>query len=123
MESVALQTGSATFDRMRTPSVFKPQNTVAVALSPGTAVWTPAVGKKFRLMRAVISSSVVGNVVLTDASGGTVIAVVPITAIANAPVVVDLGNGYLSAAANNALFAFNSGGAANISGTLMGTEE
>jgi len=121
LESVALYNG-ATFDRQRTPNIFKPQNAVAIAATPGTAIWTPAVGKKFRLMRVVLTSSVAGNLVLTDASGGTVIAVIPVTA-AGAGVPFDFGNGYFSSAVNNALFAFNSGGAATISGTLVGTEE
>ena len=73
-------------------------------------------------MRVVLTSSVAGNLVLTDASGGTVIAVIPVTA-AGAGVPFDLGNGYLSGTINNALFAFNSGGAATISGTVVGTEE
>jgi hypothetical protein len=121
LENVALYNG-ATFDRQRTPNISKPQNAAAIAATPGTAIWTPAVGKKFRLMRVVLTSSVAGNLVLTDASGGTVIAVIPVTA-AGAGVPFDLGNGYLSGTVNNALFAFNSGGAATISGTLAGTEE
>jgi hypothetical protein len=121
LENVALYNG-ATFDRQRTPNIFKPQNGVAIAATPGTAIWTTAVGKKFRLMRVVLTSSVAGNLVLTDASGGTVIAVIPVTA-AGAGVPFDFGNGYLSSTINNALFAFNSGGAATISGTLVGTEE
>lgn len=121
LENLALYNG-ATFDRQRTPNIFKPQNAAAIAATPGTAIWTPAVGKKFRLMRVVLTSSVAGNLVLTDASGGTIIAVIPVTAAA-AGVPFDLGNGYLSGTVNNALFAFNSGGAATISGTLVGTEE
>ncbi len=121
LENVALYNG-ATFDRQRTPNIFKPQNAVAIAATPGTAIWTPAAGKKFRLMRVVLTSSVAGNLVFTDASGGTVIAVIPVTA-AGAGVPFDLGNGYVSGTINNALFAFNSGGAATISGTLVGTEE
>src|SRR6266851_3337950 len=121
LENVALYNG-ATFDRQRTPNILKPQNGVAIAATPGTAIWTPAAGKKFRLMRVVLTSSVAGNLVFTDASGGTVIAVIPVTA-AGAGVPFDLGNGYVSGTINNALFAFNSGGAATISGTLVGTEE
>ena len=122
LESVALYTGGGVFDRQRTPNIFKPQNAVALVASPGSGIWTPAAGKKFRLMRVVLTSSVAGNLVLTDASGGTVIAVIPVIA-AGAGVPFDLGNGYLSSTINNVLFAFNSGGAATISGTLVGIEE
>jgi hypothetical protein len=49
-------------------SVFKPQNPVALVASPGVAVWTPAPGNRFRLMRVLFTSSVTGNIVLTDAA-------------------------------------------------------
>jgi hypothetical protein len=104
------------------PSVFKPLNAVAIAGTPGTAVWTPATGKRFRLQRAVLASSVAGNLILTDGSGGAVLAVIPVTA-AGAGVPLDLINGELSSAAGNALYVFNSGGAATISGTISGSEE
>ncbi len=50
--------------------IFKPQNAAALVASPGTAIRTPATGKRFRLMRLLVASSIAGSIVLTDGSGG-----------------------------------------------------
>lgn len=107
-----------TFDRQRTPAIFKSQNAVAVATE--TTVWTPAAGKKFRLMRLVVASSVAGNLVFRDGTAGTIIAVVP--TLAGAPIYLDFGNGILSAAANN-LLTCTGPAASTLSGMIYGTEE
>lgn len=111
-------TGTSSADRLRTPSKFVPLN--AVNTNAEATIWTPAAGKKFRLMRLVLASSVAGNVALKDNTAGTTIAVIP--TLAGAPVVVDLGNGILSAAANNVLTATGPA-SSTLSGMVMGTEE
>lgn len=105
----------ATSDRLRIPNIFK----TAIATASGdTAVWTPTSGKKFRLMRFRIevtgqsTQAVSGNleIIFRDASTG-----MPIGCSIFVPSVslnqfasystgwIDLGNGILSAAANNVL--------------------
>lgn len=106
------------YDRLRVAAVFKP-----VDLSSGTtetAVWTPAAGKKFRLLRLVLTGSAQTKLTFKDGAGGTTIAVVELGA--NSPLVVDLSNGILSTAANNVLTVTRSV-AATLAGTLMGIEE
>ena len=103
-------------------SVFKPQNVTSLLASPGTAVWTPAAGSRFRLIRVLFGSSVSGNIVLTDGSGGPPIAVIPVLT-GDGAIPWDFGLGYLSAAIGNAIFAFNSAGAATLSGMLEGAEQ
>lgn len=109
-----------TWDRVRTPNVFKPLAAVSVAAE--ITIWTPTSGKKFRLMGFSLSTGVVaGNITLKDNTAGTTIFVIP-AAIANTPIVVNLGNGILSAAANNVLTATGSA-TETLSGTIWGTEE
>lgn len=114
-QSESLVYNGATWDRLRTPSVFKYAFASTVA---ATAVWTPAAGKRFRLMRLRISvpsdatSAVAGRTAMTFLDGGTLM---PLAFDASVPTVgatgppsletgwIDLGNGILSAAANNVL--------------------
>jgi hypothetical protein len=112
----------ATFDRERTPSVFKPFASTAITAGTGTTIWTPAAGKKFRLMGYAISSSVAGQLIFGDNAVGTVIARSP--AVAAAGIATDGGswrNGILSAAANNVLKL--DGPTGNVAGMVWGTEE
>lgn len=106
----------ATWDRRRTPSVFK---TVTATASGDNAVWTPAAGKKFRLMRYVIyvtadaARAAAGDVEIILRDATTAIGVgfsVYVPGAAGTTFVADassgwcdLGNGFLSAAANNVL--------------------
>ncbi len=105
------------FDRLRTPTTFKSATATA---SGNTALWTPTSSKKFRLMRfkvdvsqdAAQSSGGVITVELRDGTttpiGVTQSVFVPGTAATTmgggwSSGWVDLGNGFLSAAANNVL--------------------
>lgn len=113
--SFAYALAGSTFQRLRTPNTFKTVSATAVG---NTAVWTPAAGKKFRLMRYMIQ--VTGNaaqatggiftVDLQDATTSTNIThsfFVPGTAGTSLAGLstdwVDLGNGTLSSATNNVL--------------------
>jgi len=99
----------------RTPNVFK--TAVATALGD-TAVWTPAAGKKFRLMRfliqvtanAALAAGGLLEILLRDATTATGLAHSYFVPGAAGTVFgeqggtwIDLGNGFLSAAANNVL--------------------
>ena len=109
----------ATWDRLRTPAIFKSQDAVGIATE--AAIWTPAAGKKFRVMGYALVSSVAGNVLLRDNTAGAIIAVIPSDAGGNAES-VNLGNGILSAAANNVLTAAGPA-SSTLSGMVWGTEE
>lgn len=134
-----LYRGDLTFDRARTPTTFK---TVAATASGDTALWTPTSGKKFRLMGLVVELS--GNaqlgaaatftILLRDATTATGLgfsASVGAAAISTSvPNLIEsgvilLGNGILSAAANNVLnvnlSAALTAGVARVS--AFGTEE
>ncbi len=109
------------WDRVRTPFVFI--NLSTVAINAETTIWTPAAGKKFRLMGYSLTSGTVGgNVILKDNTAGTTIHTLPFGAAAVPLVSPPMGNGQLSAAANNVLTAT---GAATqtLSGVIFGTEE
>lgn len=114
-------TGAA-FDRLRTPIVFKPFASTAVVAGVGLTVWTPAAGKKFRLMGWLISDSVAGQLIFGDNAVGTVIARSETLAAAGVSREDRIGNGILSAAANNVLkldVTVNG----NVAGMVWGTEE
>lgn len=100
----------------RTPAIFK---TASATASGNTAVWTPTTGKKFRLMRfqievtdnATLASAGVITIKFQDSDTNFGFAFdvhIPATALSNAiggykTGWIDLGNGYLSALANNVL--------------------
>jgi hypothetical protein len=101
------------FERLRTPVIFKSTPISAVG---STAVWTPAGGKKFRLMAymievpggATLAALGIETIALLDAAGAIGIShqiSLPNAADAvnrSSPWVI-LGNGILSAVANNVL--------------------
>lgn len=105
----------ATFVQVRTPSVFR---TVVAAAAGNTVVWTPAAGKRFRLMRysielagnAAMAAAGIEELTLND-NGAAIGQGASFFAPAAAGAVLggvttgwrDLGNGYLSAAINQAL--------------------
>ena len=106
----------ASFDKLRTPNTFK---SVTATASGNTAVWTPTTGKKFRLMRykieisqdAVAAAGANLDVTLQDATtdiGVGHTCFIPALAATTlgggySSGWIDLGNGKISAAANNVL--------------------
>lgn len=107
-------------EKQRTPIVFKPVN---LTLATGdNNIWTPATGKKFRLLGWSLGCNVAGAA-LTVKDGTTTIMTLYLhsgSAGLNSP---PLGNGYLSAAADNVLKFNHGSGATVIWGTVWGTEE
>jgi len=103
----------------RAPFVFKP-----VELTSGTAettIWTPASGKRLRLMGGILTASAQTKLTFKDNTGGTTILV--LEPGANSPLPFDLGAlGIFSGAANNVLTVTRSV-AVTLNGTVWGTEE
>lgn len=129
-----LYNGSS-WDRKRTSNVFK---SVTATAAGNTAVWTPAAGKKFRLMKVYLkvtsnSTLAAAGILLAQLFDGAagVIGVADNVFIPGSGNQVhqdyqfDLGNGYLSAAANNVLNINLSAAltAGVVSITVSGTEE
>lgn len=110
-----------TNDQIRVVNVSKSAYNAAVANAANLTVWTPAAGKKFRLMSVVLSSSVTGRVTLID----NALTVAELLVTANSPVTIQLPtNGYLSAAVNNVLSVQNNtGGPAGVAVWVTGCEE
>lgn len=108
-----------TYDARRLANKFIPLS--AVSINAETTIWTPASGKKFRLMGYVLVGSAAGNVTFKDNTAGTTIHVLP-TPAGGAGIPVTLSNGQLSAAANNVLTATGSVNM-TLSGVVWGTEE
>lgn len=118
--SLQYASNGATWDRVRAVATFVDLN--AVSITSIATVWTPTSGKKFRLMGGSISVSSACSVLFEDNAAGTTIHRTP-QLLANTPYYFSLGNGKLSAAANNVLKATASTGTVTVSGTLFGTEE
>lgn len=108
-----------TWDRLRTPNVFKVVTLTIVAGTP-QVVWTPAAGKKFRLMGWSLSLSVDGRVLFDD--GVTTDVLGTRAAVAGEGDTVDIGNGLLSSAANNTL-RIDASASGDVRGLVWGTEE
>lgn len=126
------------WDRTRSPNTFR---TVATAAAGNTALWTPAAGRRFRLMRycvtvtgdAIQAAAGVLVISLFDGAAGATgqihSAFVPAVAVNTQSLYtsgwIDLGNGVLSAAVNNVLnvnlSAALAGGVVNV--IACGTEE
>lgn len=109
-----------TWDRQRTPNVFKYIGAVAVTAGTPVAIWTPATGKKFRLMGYSLFSGGTTTIYLKDAT--TNIMSVFTGSSVQTVVSPNLGNGYISAVANNVLNADVSA-TTTVWGYVFGTEE
>ncbi len=109
-----------TWDRARTPNVFKSFN--LAASSAEQTIWTPTAGKKFRLMGFVLTiNTLAATVTFRDNTAGTTIFVT--AGLAGAIVAPsDLGNGILSATINNRL-TIQASAVSALVGTVWGTEE
>lgn len=103
---------------LRTATVFK-----TVDLGAGTTettIWTPATGKRFRLLGFVLTCGAASKLTFKDNTAGTTIFVAEVAA--GVPLVVNLGNGILSAAANNVL-TVTRGTSGTLVGVVWGVEE
>lgn len=109
------------WDRQRTPLIFKSLS--AVLITAETTIWTPAAGKKFRLMGYCLAQGVVtGAVTLKDNTAGATIMIIPPNTIGVAFCSNPMGNGILSATVNNLLTATGAS-TETITGYVFGTEE
>lgn len=109
------------FDRMRTPGVWKSIPGIAITAGTPVSIWTPTGGKKFRIMGFALSSTTAGSIILKDAASEWVrtpllLAATPFQSPPN------MDNGYLSAVINNVLYA-DVTASGTISGFVFGTEE
>lgn len=112
----------ATFERLRTANVFKIVAAVAITAGTGATIWTPAGGKKFRLLGYSFSTSANASLIFGDNAVGTVIFRSKLLAAADGDEQNNIGNGILSAAANNVL-KLDVSATSTITGTVWGTEE
>lgn len=102
----------------RAPTVWKSFSSLLLLTSQ--TIWTPASGKKFRLMGYAVTSSVLGGAI-TLKDGGNTILIIP-ALVTTAAVVDGWVDGILSQAANNSLSAIGSL-TQTMTGYVYGTEE
>jgi hypothetical protein len=97
----------ATWERVRTPNVFKTIAGVAITAGTPQTIWTPAAGKKFRLLGYVLGASATtgaaGSVFILKDNTTEILRAVDNGAGGINAISPPLGNGYLSAAADNPL--------------------
>ena len=112
------------YDRLGDPvpvaAVVK--NIAAQAITAGTPVslWTPATGKKFRVLGFALSLSVAGSVILKDNT--TEILRTPLLAAGVGLASPPMGLGILSSTVNNAL-QLDASVTGSVSGFVFGVEE
>ena len=101
-------------------NVFKFITTLDI--SSEATIWTPASGKKFRLMGGILTvTGAAGNVVFKDGNSGSTILTLP-NSLVGTPIPLNMGDGILSTTANNNLR--GSGGSLQLlNGTVFGREE
>lgn len=116
-----LYTGGGNWDRMRTPNIFKKIAAVSITAGTPVSVWTPAGGKKFRVMAWMLSLSVAGAILFEDTTGTEVFRS-SLMAAGIGLASPNIGNGYLSTAANNQLF-LDVTATGTVSGFICGIEE
>lgn len=119
--ALGLVFNGVSWDRRRAPVIFKPLS--AVVITSETTIWTPASGKKFRLMGGCLTQGVAtGAVTLKDNTAGSTILVLPPHTIAVAKD-FNLGElGILSGAADRVLTATGAS-TETLTGFIFGTEE
>lgn len=114
---VAIQTGA-----VGTELLFKYTEYLALANNGTVTLWTPASGKKIRLIGLYLSFSAATKVHLKDGSGGTIFNTTKTHQEHSS--FLDFKTGRLFSAANNILQLQNVGGSAvDIWATAYGTEE
>lgn len=117
---------SGGWNPQRVPS--SPHSIASVAVTAGTpqSIWTPAVGKSFRLMVYDVSLSVAGSIIFKDGPvGGPYVEIwrtPKLVANTPHPVPPGFGNGILSAAVNNQLW-IDVTATGTVDGGVFGTEE
>lgn len=111
----------STWDRMRVANIFKTVQNVAITPGTPVTVWTPAAGKKFRLLGFDLNYTTATSAILFKDSG-TEIARTGGGGPNHATTPPGWGNGILSASANNPLQLDVLTGT-TINGTVFGTEE
>jgi hypothetical protein len=103
-------------------------NTIKViaptAVTAGTriTVWTPAAGKRFRLMGYVLSTTVAGEIIFGDNAVGTVIMRTGLLAANNAHESPPMGEGVGGGAVNNVL-KLDVTVSGTVQGMVFGTED
>jgi len=109
----------STWEPELTPSKFVVATNLQESIP--VAVWTPALGNKFRLMGFSITSSLAGQFNLRDGFGGSILISLILQAGIPYPV-IQLGNGILSSTTDNPLVLEGPGPVAAISGLFWGQE-
>jgi len=106
-----------------TPDTFKMIDAVAITAGTPATVWTPASGKKVRLLGWFLSSSAAAALEFQDsAAAGTVVAQTPLLAAAGVHDTLHLGEGVVLAAVDNTL-ELDVTANATVSGMVFGVEE
>ena len=105
------------------PDTFKVIDAVAITVGTPATVWTPASGKKVRLLGWALSSTASAALEFQDSgAAGTVIVQTPLLAAAGIHDAPRLGEGILLAAADNTL-KLDVTGNSTVSGMVFGVEE
>lgn len=114
----------AYIERVRIGKTYKYIEYLNLPTATATTIWTPAAGKKFRLMGVQFGASAAAQCALRDGTAGSGTAFHMFKVGGADTKDFSLGNGYLSSAANNVLEIYNAtGSTVSVWVTAWGTEE
>ena len=116
-----MQTGTALASPRRTATKLIQLAAQAITHATPVSVYTPTTGKKWRILGFSISDTVAGSVQFEDTTGTEVFRT-PLLLASTPYSSPDMGNGYLSTAANNQLF-LDVTVTGNVSGFILIMEE
>lgn len=114
--------GTNTYDRVRVANVFKDIPATSVTAGTPVAVWTPASGKRVRLMGWALSSTVNTSIIFKYGVSNTTIFRTPLIPANSHIISPNLGNGVLVPNANDVL-KLDVVSSATVAGFVYGMEE
>lgn len=112
----------AGWDRWRGANVFKDIAAVAIVAGTPQTIWTPAAGKRFRLMGFMLSSTTAAALIFKYAAANTTMWRTPVLAAAGVIIIEALGNGHMPGAVNDPL-KLDATVSTTVSGAVWGIEE
>lgn len=117
--------GSSAWDRLRLANIYKTLSRASIAAAGNSTIWTPAAGKKPRLMGGIItvSAAFIGSIRFGTAGSGVV--KIPLeTSSALTIMIGPMDNGLIATNANDVIEVNNaSAGAVSVAAVLWGLEE
>lgn len=114
--------GGGLWERVRIAKIFKDVPATSITAGTPITVWTPTAGTRFRLLGFALSTTVNTSIIFKYGASNTTIFRTPLIAANNHIVCLQLGNGVMPGAVNDAL-KLDVVASATVAGFVCGVEE